>query len=115
MANQQEINRIEQQILENSSQPEFIQDLLCWGKQKYSRINCKNNLLKQVHSRNLYYQFLCHILRYNLHTVNDGVYHIINHLSHGEQAPMPIHIRMIMDANKDKLKKYIKKIKFNYD
>jgi len=112
MANKKDICELEEKIL-LGLQPEFLQDLLNWAKDKYSRHTVPSELLRKVHSRNLYFKFLKHLYNSGWHLCEDGPYQIIKYLSHGEMAPMPVHIRMILDANKEKTKKYIKNIKWS--
>jgi hypothetical protein len=115
MASEKEINEIEENIFKNCLHNEFLKDLFNWARDKYSRTSSNSSLLNKVHSRNLYKKFLHNVIRNKWHLTEDGVYNIINYLSHGEQAPMPVHIRMILDSNKKVAKNYIKKIKFIHE
>lgn len=112
MATQQEIKDLEEKILKNSSEPEFLGDLFSWAREKYSRQNYGNPILNKVHSRNLYMKFLQYVHYSGLHQAHNGRYEIIKYLSHGEQAPMPVHIRLLLDGDEKATKNYIKKIKF---
>lgn len=113
MASEKEIKEIEEKILRRSIRPDFIRDLMDWGREKYARVRGKSELLNRVHSRNMYRDFLHHVDRNNWHMMSDGVYHIIEYLSHGEQAPMPVHIRLLLDSDKESAKHYVKGIKFS--
>lgn len=106
---EKEIKYLEEKILSRSAEPEFMLDLMNWAREKYSRARSKSKLLDKFHSRNLYFKFLSYVCNSNIDT-----YDIIYYLSHGEQAPMPLHIRLLLNGNKDKIKDYIKNIKFNH-
>lgn len=112
MATEADICELSEKILKESLQPDFIKDLMDWGRKKYSRSSARSKLLVQVHSRKLYFEFLNHLYRSGWHKSEDGVYHIVRYLSHGEMAPPPVHIRMILDGDKNKVKKYIKNITY---
>lgn len=115
MATEQEIGEYVEKILRDSVQPDFMRDLINWARDKYGRLNCGSKLVVAVHRRKLLMDFLRHVYYSGWHRADDGCYHIIKYLSHGEQAPMPVHIRMILDADKVRAKKYIKGIKFSHE
>lgn len=111
MASEKDIKKLQDKIIAEAKRPEFVQDLCDWARQKYSRGGSSSRLMNSVHSRNLYMKFLEYVYRSGWH--KNGIQHIIKYLSHGEQAPLPIHIRLILDSDKQVSQKYIKGIKFS--
>jgi hypothetical protein len=112
MASEQDIGILVSKILGDSVNPDFVKDLIDWARVKYSRSNCGSKLLSGVQGRRRLFEFLEYVDRAGWHRVDYGAYHIIEYLSHGEQAPMPVHIRMILDSDKDRAKRYIKGVEF---
>lgn len=114
MATEADIFELSKKILEESLQPEFIKDLMDWGRVKY-KISSGSLLLAKVQSRKLYMDFLQHLFNSGWHKDVNGVYHIIKYLSHGEMAPMPIHVRMLLDGDKKRTKNYVSNIRYERD
>ena len=112
MATEREIIELEDSILKNCSNRDFLVDLFAWAREKYARVNIPNKVMHRVVSLNNYHRFLIDVFNYGWYMSDDGPYHIIRYLSHGEQAPPPVHIRMILDSDKQNLKTYIKNCKW---